>query len=155
MCKNARNFCMHYADHVYLIWNPNLSAKFRKKGLLLSLQMVEKNDRDRVLKMYHFLKSPRKVSKNLAKERFSVCSKTVNNIINVEEKTGRKKSSNTKKRKISFCWIFFRGFVNYWYQHLNFTFWTQTNFELEKPSTTSQKNFHTGFRAQKDRYAES
>ena len=64
--------------------------------------MVKKTSdfiRGRVLEMYHFLKSCRKVSKNLAQEGISVCSKTVNNIINTEEKKGRKKSSSKKQSK--------------------------------------------------------
>ena len=63
--------------------------------------MVEKTSefvRGRVLEMYHFLKS-RKVSKNLAQEGISVCSKTVNNIINNKKITDRKKSSSKKQSR--------------------------------------------------------
>ena len=49
--------------------------------------------------MYHFLKSSRKVSKNLTQEGISVYSKTVNNIINAEEKKTQKKSSSKKQSK--------------------------------------------------------
>ena len=45
----------------------------------------------RVLEIYHFLKSCRKVSKNLAEEGISVCSKTINSIIKTERTRGRKK----------------------------------------------------------------
>ena len=55
--------------------------------------------RGRVLEMYHFLKSSRKVSKNLAQEGVSVCRSTVNNIINAEEKKTWKKSSSKKQQK--------------------------------------------------------
>ena len=64
--------------------------------------MVKKTSefvRGRVLEMYHFLKSSRKVSKNLAQEGISVCRRTVNNIINAEEKETRKKSSSKKQSK--------------------------------------------------------
>ena len=64
--------------------------------------MVEKTSefvRGRVLEMYHFLKSCKKVSKNLAGEGISFCSTTVYNIINDEEKKSRKKSSNKKQSK--------------------------------------------------------
>ena len=64
--------------------------------------MVKKTSefiRGRVLEMYHFLKSSRKVSKNLAQEGISVSAMTVNNIINVKEKKGRKKSSSKKQSK--------------------------------------------------------
>ena len=64
--------------------------------------MVQKTSefvRGRVLEMYHFLKSCRKVSKNLAKKEISVCSATVYNIINAEEKKARKKSSSKKQSK--------------------------------------------------------
>ena len=64
--------------------------------------MVKKTSdfvRGRVLEMYHFLKSSRKVSKNLAQEGISVCRRTVNNIINAEEKKARKKSSSKKQSK--------------------------------------------------------
>ena len=57
--------------------------------MLLSLKMVKKTSdfvRGRVLEMYPFLKSSRKVSKNLAQEGILICSKTVNNIINAEHK---------------------------------------------------------------------
>ena len=53
------------------------------------------------MEMYHFLKSSRKVSKNLAQEGISVSSKTVNNIINAEEKKTRKKSFTKKQSKNS------------------------------------------------------
>ena len=62
--------------------------------------MVEKTSefvRGRVLEMYHFLKSCRKVSKNLAQEGISVCAMTVNNIINA--KRAGKKSSSKKQSK--------------------------------------------------------
>ena len=49
--------------------------------------------------MYHFLKSSRKVSKNLAQEGFSVYAMRVNNIINAKEKKARKKSSSKKQSK--------------------------------------------------------
>ena len=55
--------------------------------------MVEKMSefvRGRVLEMYHFLKSCRKVSKNLAQKEISVCAMTVNNIINAKEKKPEK-----------------------------------------------------------------
>ena len=55
--------------------------------------------RGRVLEMYHFLKSCRKVSKNLAQEGISVCRSTGNNIINAKEKKTRKKSSSKKQSK--------------------------------------------------------
>ena len=64
--------------------------------------MVKKTSefvRGRVLEMYHFLKSCRKVSKNLAQEGISVSAMTVNNIINAKEKKGRKKSSSKKQSK--------------------------------------------------------
>ena len=64
--------------------------------------MVEKTSefvRGRVLEMYHFLKSCRKVSKNLAQEGISVSAMTVNKIINAKEKKGRKKSSSKKQSK--------------------------------------------------------
>ena len=64
--------------------------------------MVKKTSefvRGRVLEMYHFLKSSRKVRKNLAEEGISVCRSTVNNIINAEEKMTRKKSSSKKQSK--------------------------------------------------------
>ena len=64
--------------------------------------MVKKTSdfvRGRVLEMYHFLKSCRKVSKNLAQEGISVSAMTVNNIINAEEKKTRKKSSSKKQSK--------------------------------------------------------
>ena len=64
--------------------------------------MVKKTSefvRGRVLEMYHFLKSSRKVSKNLAQEGISVCRSTVNNIINAEEKKTWKKSSSKKQSK--------------------------------------------------------
>ena len=64
--------------------------------------MVEKTSesvRGRVLEMYHFLKSSRKVSKNLAQEGISVSAMAVNNIINAKEKKGRKKSSSKKQSK--------------------------------------------------------
>ena len=64
--------------------------------------MVKKTSefvRGRVLEMYHFLKSSRKESKNLAQEGISVCRRTVNNIINAKEKKGRKKSSSKKQSK--------------------------------------------------------
>ena len=64
--------------------------------------MVEKTMefvRGRVLPIYHFLKSCRKVSKNLAQEGISVCRSTVNNIINAEEKKARKKSCSKKQSK--------------------------------------------------------
>ena len=64
--------------------------------------MVEKTGefvRGRVSEMHHFLKSSRKVSKNLAQEGISVCRRTVNNIINAEEKKARKKSFSKKQSK--------------------------------------------------------
>ena len=64
--------------------------------------MVKKTSefvRGRVLEMYHFLKSCRKVSKNFAQEGISVSAMTVNNIINAKEKKGRKKSSSKKQSK--------------------------------------------------------
>ena len=64
--------------------------------------MVKKTSdfvRERVLEMYHFLKSSRKVSKNLTQEGISVYSKTVNNIINTVEKKARKKSSSKKQSR--------------------------------------------------------
>ena len=64
--------------------------------------MVKKTSkfvRGRVLEMYHFLKSCRKVSKNLAQEGISVSAMAVNNIINAKEKKGRKKSSSKKQSK--------------------------------------------------------
>ena len=63
------------------IESPIFQLNLRKKFLILSLKMVKKTSefvRGRVLEMYHFLKSCRKVSKNLA-QGISVCSKTVNN----------------------------------------------------------------------------
>ena len=66
--------------------------------------MVKKTSefvRGRVLEMYHFLKSSRKVSKNLAQEGISVCRRTVNDTINPEEKKARKKSSSKKQSKNS------------------------------------------------------
>ena len=57
--------------------------------LLSSLKMVKKTSdfiRGRVLEMYHFFKSCRKVSKNLTQERISVSAMTVNNIVNAKEK---------------------------------------------------------------------
>ena len=56
--------------------------------------MVKKTSdfvRARVLEMYHFIKSCRKVSKNLAQDGISVSAMTVNNIINAKEKKSRKK----------------------------------------------------------------
>ena len=64
--------------------------------------MVEKTRefvRECVLEINHFLKSCRKVSKNLAQEGISVCSKAVNNIISIKEKKGWKKSSSKKQSK--------------------------------------------------------
>ena len=75
-------------------------AKLQKKLLILCLKIVEKTSefiRGRVLEMYHFLKSSRKVSKNLAQEGISVFAMIVNNIINAKEKKGRKKSSSKKQ----------------------------------------------------------
>ena len=50
------------------------------------------------MEMYHFLKSPRKVSKNFSQQAISVFRRTVNNIINGEKK-GPEKSSTKKKSK--------------------------------------------------------
>ena len=64
--------------------------------------MVKKTSefmRGRVLEMYHFIKSCRKVSKNLAPEGISVSVMTVNNIINSKEKKNRKKSFSKKQSK--------------------------------------------------------
>ena len=82
--------------------SPIFPLKFKKKFLLLSLNVVEKTSefvKERILEMYHFIKSCRKVSKNLAQEAISVCSKIVNNIINAKEKKDRKKSSSKKQSK--------------------------------------------------------
>ena len=64
--------------------------------------MVKKTSefiRGRILGVYHFLKSSRKISKNLAQEGISVCRRTVNNIINAKEKKTWKKSSSKKQSK--------------------------------------------------------
>ena len=64
--------------------------------------MVEKTSdfvRWYVMEMCHFLKSSVKVCKDLVEEGISVCSTTVNNIINVKEKKVRKKSSSKKQSK--------------------------------------------------------
>ena len=70
--------------------------------------MVKKTSefiRGRVLEMYHFLKSSKKVSKNLAQEGISVSAMTVNNIINAKEKRAgknlpaRKRASTVESHK--------------------------------------------------------
>ena len=78
-----------------IIW-----LNYETKFLFLSLKMVEKTiDFVRALEMYHFLKSSRKVTKNLAQEGILVCRRTVNKIINAEEKKNRKTFSSKKQQK--------------------------------------------------------
>ena len=66
--------------------------------------MVKKTSefvRGRVLEIYHFLKSCRKVSKNLAQEGISICTKTVNKIINAEgEKDPEKNFQQEKEQEL-------------------------------------------------------
>ena len=64
--------------------------------------MVKKTSefvRGRVLEMYHFLKSCRKVNKNLAQARILVYRSTVNSIINAEKKDPEKIFQQEKEQE--------------------------------------------------------